>query len=188
LGYLLLKILITVWYIWKARNDRRLARKNWTPWWGHHAVAAHISVANLVANAGDQQTGHTVVKKKQAGHTQPSKSQEEGAVSATDQLRLQEQQHNVTGRVGIAADFSGFYSLDNADAEHTHTIQSVILKKKPFSQTGYQVINTAYGSGTDHNAGAAHSDRYKHRKCRYTYTDEPKEPHIATSGLHIYAI
>jgi hypothetical protein len=63
-------------------------------------------------------------------HNHP-KSQEDGAVSTTVAAEtLQEQQHNVTGRVGIAADFSGFHSLDDADAEHTHTIQSVILKKK----------------------------------------------------------
>jgi hypothetical protein len=37
------KILITLWYLWKARNDYRFSRKNWTPWQVHHAVQAHIS-------------------------------------------------------------------------------------------------------------------------------------------------
>ena len=37
------KILITLWYLWKARNDTRFQRKTWTPWQVHHAVAAHIS-------------------------------------------------------------------------------------------------------------------------------------------------
>ena len=37
------KILITLWYLWKARNDNRFHRRNWNPWQVHHAVAAHIA-------------------------------------------------------------------------------------------------------------------------------------------------
>ena len=40
---LLQKILITSWYIWKARNDRRFQRNTWTPMQVHNAVAAHIN-------------------------------------------------------------------------------------------------------------------------------------------------
>jgi hypothetical protein len=40
---LLIKILTTMWYIWKARNDNRFQRKTWTPWQVHHAMAAHTS-------------------------------------------------------------------------------------------------------------------------------------------------
>ena len=76
--YLLQKILTTMWYIWKARNHTRFARKNWTPWQVHHAVAAHISVANSVATAGDEQ----------AGHIQPLTTQDEGAVTANAETVL----------------------------------------------------------------------------------------------------
>lgn len=31
----MLKILTTLWYIWKARNDHRFKRKNWTVWQVH---------------------------------------------------------------------------------------------------------------------------------------------------------
>lgn len=37
------KILFTLWYIWKARNDNRFQRKTWTPVQVHNAVAAHIN-------------------------------------------------------------------------------------------------------------------------------------------------
>ena len=39
-------ILTTMWYIWKARNERRFHNKSWTVWQVHHAVAAGIA-ANL---------------------------------------------------------------------------------------------------------------------------------------------
>jgi hypothetical protein len=37
------KILITTWYIWKARNDKRFQKNTWTPMQVHNAVAAHIN-------------------------------------------------------------------------------------------------------------------------------------------------
>jgi len=52
---LLQKILITLWHIWKARNDKRFARKNWTIWQVHHAVAAHITTATSEAHISDEQ-------------------------------------------------------------------------------------------------------------------------------------
>lgn len=48
---LLQKILITLWYIWKAQNDKRFARKTWTILQVHHAVAAHIATATLAASS-----------------------------------------------------------------------------------------------------------------------------------------
>ena len=41
--YLFHKILTTLWYLWKARNDNRFQSKPWTPWQVHQAVAAHIN-------------------------------------------------------------------------------------------------------------------------------------------------
>ena len=43
---LMQKILITMWYLWKARNDKRFANKNCTAWQLHHAVAAYITTIN----------------------------------------------------------------------------------------------------------------------------------------------
>jgi hypothetical protein len=40
---ILCRILITLWYLWKARNDNRFHRKNWTPWQVHHAILAYIT-------------------------------------------------------------------------------------------------------------------------------------------------
>lgn len=34
---------LTLWYLWKARNDTRFQRKTWNPWQVHHAVEAHVS-------------------------------------------------------------------------------------------------------------------------------------------------
>lgn len=39
----LTRILYTLWYIWKARNDYRFNRKQWTPQQVHHAAMAHMS-------------------------------------------------------------------------------------------------------------------------------------------------
>ena len=50
------KILITMWYIWKARNDNRFQRKTWTPWQVHHAVAAHITTNQQAQAAGTHTT------------------------------------------------------------------------------------------------------------------------------------
>jgi hypothetical protein len=41
------KILITLWYLWKARNDNRFNRKTWTPWQVHHVIQAHMSTHHL---------------------------------------------------------------------------------------------------------------------------------------------
>lgn len=40
------KILYTLWYIWKARNDYHFNRKQWTPAQVHHAAAGHMSSYN----------------------------------------------------------------------------------------------------------------------------------------------
>ena len=44
------RIMTTLWYIWKARNDKRFARKIWTIWQVHRAVAAHITTATSEAH------------------------------------------------------------------------------------------------------------------------------------------
>jgi hypothetical protein len=49
---LLQKILTTLCYIWKARNDKRFGNKAWTPSQVHHAVTANISVADWINYTG----------------------------------------------------------------------------------------------------------------------------------------
>jgi hypothetical protein len=44
----LTKNLFLLWYIWKARNDSRFQRKNWTSFQVHNAAATHFQ-ANLSA-------------------------------------------------------------------------------------------------------------------------------------------
>jgi hypothetical protein len=51
------KILITMWYIWKARNDTRFQRKTWTPMQVHSAVAAHINTHLQAQAAGTNTAG-----------------------------------------------------------------------------------------------------------------------------------
>jgi len=51
---LLQKILTTMWYIWKARNDNRFQRKTWTPMQVHNAVAAHINTHLQAQQAGNE--------------------------------------------------------------------------------------------------------------------------------------
>jgi hypothetical protein len=41
------KILITLWHIWKVRNDNRFQRRTWTPSQVHHAVLAYINTTAL---------------------------------------------------------------------------------------------------------------------------------------------
>lgn len=43
----LCKTIFTLWYIWKARNDNRFQRKNWSPLQVHHAVVAHLNTHML---------------------------------------------------------------------------------------------------------------------------------------------
>jgi len=54
------KILTTLWYIWKARNDHRFARKTWNTWQVPHAVVAHLSTAALAIPAEDKQVTRTI--------------------------------------------------------------------------------------------------------------------------------
>jgi hypothetical protein len=51
---LLQTILTTLRYIGKARNDKRFARKTWTTWQVHHAVAAHLTTADLATTTMDE--------------------------------------------------------------------------------------------------------------------------------------
>ena len=53
------KILVTMWYIWKARNDQRFGRKTWNTWQVHHAVAAFINTANSAISTHDEQDNPT---------------------------------------------------------------------------------------------------------------------------------
>jgi hypothetical protein len=43
----LCKTIFTLWYIWKARNDNRFQRKNWSPLQVHHAVLADLNTYML---------------------------------------------------------------------------------------------------------------------------------------------
>lgn len=49
---LLQKILTTLCYISKARNDKRFGNKAWTPSQVHHAVTTNISVADWINYTG----------------------------------------------------------------------------------------------------------------------------------------
>jgi hypothetical protein len=52
---LMQRILITLWYLWKARNDQRFGQKIWTTWQVHHAVAAYINTTNLATSPTGEQ-------------------------------------------------------------------------------------------------------------------------------------
>jgi hypothetical protein len=45
--HLVQKILTTMWFLRKARNDQRFRAKIWTIWQVHHAIAAFIATTNL---------------------------------------------------------------------------------------------------------------------------------------------
>jgi hypothetical protein len=45
--HLMQKILTTMWFLRKARNDQRFRAKTWKIWQVHHAVAALIATTNL---------------------------------------------------------------------------------------------------------------------------------------------
>jgi len=44
-----------MWYLWKARNDKKIANKNCTAWQLHHAVAAYITTINSHTGVPDEQ-------------------------------------------------------------------------------------------------------------------------------------
>jgi hypothetical protein len=43
------RIILTLWYIWRARNDVRFKRKKWSVLQVHHAIEADIDVATACA-------------------------------------------------------------------------------------------------------------------------------------------
>jgi hypothetical protein len=59
----MVKILYIIWYIWKAKNDKRFNNKNWTVWQIHHAAKADCQVTRSVLQDGihssiTEQTSH----------------------------------------------------------------------------------------------------------------------------------
>lgn len=84
---LLRKILITLWYIWKARNDQRFARKTWSTWQVHHAVAAQNSTVDLVISTEDEQ-----------GQTPPATSPHPTAIATGMNVTMQVSSRPNTGR------------------------------------------------------------------------------------------
>ena len=51
----MLRILMTLWYIWRARNDLRFRKQKWSVMQVHYAVQAHINtMISAFKNEGDQ--------------------------------------------------------------------------------------------------------------------------------------
>ena len=94
---LLQKILTTLWYIWKDRNDKRFARKNWTTWQVHNAVAANISVATSVIVVGDADQ-HNIQPRQdnQGSHTYQDPRDNYSNTAHT--LQMQQVDHLTTSR------------------------------------------------------------------------------------------
>jgi hypothetical protein len=59
----MVKILYILWYIWKARNDKKFNNKNWTIWKIHHAANADCQVTrsvlqDVIHSSITEQTSH----------------------------------------------------------------------------------------------------------------------------------
>jgi len=108
------KIFIIMWYIWKARNDKRFAKKNWTAWQIHHAVAAYITTINSDTGVPDEQP--------QQARSQSNREQTDGdtATMATTPL-LQHHSSLSNSRQGITYTFAGNDAIDTiTQQEHTN--------------------------------------------------------------------
>jgi len=118
---LMQKILITMWYLWKARNDKKIANKNCTAWQLHHAVAAYITTINSHTGVPDEQP--------QQASCRSNREQTDGdtATMATTPL-LQHHSSLNNSRQGITSTFAG------NDATHTIT-QQEHMNQQPMHTT-----------------------------------------------------
>ncbi|XP_039780859.1 uncharacterized protein LOC120648186, partial [Panicum virgatum] len=74
-------ILTTLWYIWRARNDKRFNNKTWTVWQVHHAVAAELALATEEHIDHEQPPLHINMRQgillSNAGHEVPTQANDE---------------------------------------------------------------------------------------------------------------
>lgn len=103
------KILITMWYLWKARNDTRFQRKPWTPWQVHQAVAAHIATQQAAEDMQDHATA-----------SQPTGRM--GSSTTTTATCLTRRQHTTQRTTGMNLSYAGMVRADC----HTEPSSSII--------------------------------------------------------------
>jgi hypothetical protein len=94
-------ILTTMWYIWKARNDRRFHNKSWTVWQVHHEVAADIDANSLHEQHQDGRVQHLLQP-----DVQPL-NQDEAQVTVHDLHAGNRQQDDVHFGLGNFLPFAG---------------------------------------------------------------------------------
>lgn len=104
------KILITLWYLWKTRNNHRFNRKTWTPWQVHHAVQAHISSHHL---ATQEQTTNDACSHRQ---------RVQDAATAVQEPRINSGDITTTQGTNLAiAGSSAHGSYHNLETSHPHS-------------------------------------------------------------------
>ncbi|KAJ1277169.1 hypothetical protein BS78_05G274300 [Paspalum vaginatum] len=107
---LLMNIITTLWYIWRARNDRRFNNRNWTVMQVHYHTRADLQVAQVI---NDEQklpsssTGHSSTQVQQVkcfiDASIPSEQQVTGAQPAGIGIHIKTTQLASTSNIMISA-------------------------------------------------------------------------------------
>ena len=149
-NFLFQKILIILWYLWKARNDQRFQRRIWTPWQVQHALAAHIATHNaaLFATQHDLQQEDVnqptqAIKTATAGTTTPSDCAHSCMPSSS--CLGQTPTTNEPGTSGMNEYFTGYHPRGTQVYSYSAMVDNTLIRPSTDDAGSSGINNSAAG-------------------------------------------